>query len=266
MNLRALQLPFRLGTTSYIIADDLLANARFLTPLVQDMQLVLFDIENGPSNLPAPQTIEALAALGTAADLTYTVHLLDDLQNDGQAAPRSSLRRAKQVIDLTRPLRPWAWVGHLEGRAVRPAGTPAPDLAAWQNQTAHAVAEVTTWLDDPLQLAIENLEGYPPAFVDPVVQRVGAGRCVDAGHLLLDGHDPVPHLRAALPRLRVVHLHGVAERDHASLAHIPAPKLDAILRTLLDAQFTGVVTMEIFGEEDFWSSLDVITAAIARIR
>ena len=43
--------PFRLGTTSYLLPDDLLTNAEFLGPLVDDAELVLFESE-GVLNLP----------------------------------------------------------------------------------------------------------------------------------------------------------------------------------------------------------------------
>ena len=38
------QIPFRTGATSYVIADDLLPNARYLAGKVDDMELVLFDL------------------------------------------------------------------------------------------------------------------------------------------------------------------------------------------------------------------------------
>ena len=44
--------PFRLGATSYILPADLVANAKFLAGKVDDIELVLFDLEEGQSNLP----------------------------------------------------------------------------------------------------------------------------------------------------------------------------------------------------------------------
>lgn len=277
MDIRTLGLPFRVGATSYVIPDDLLPNARFLAPVVQDMQLVLFEVPGGPTNLPAAATVQQLAALGQARDLTYTVHLLHDLRlvddplpytrgSGGGSTPSLALRKAQQIIALTRPLRPWAWVGHLDGRSVHGDATPHAQMADWQQQTSAAVDQVAAWLDTPAQLAIENLEGYPPDFVMTVVAHTSVGRCVDVGHLWLDGRDPVPPLHAALPRLRVVHLHGIHERDHASLMHMPPARLDPVLSVLLDAHFDGVVTLEVFGEADFWSSLNALVASIQRIR
>jgi sugar phosphate isomerase/epimerase len=81
---------------------------------------------------------------------------------------------------------------------------------------------------------------------------------VDIGHLWLDGHDPVPYLHAALPCTRVIHMHGIAERDHRSLAFMPREKVRAVWEELLRIKYQGVLTLEIFSEEDFLSSLKTI--------
>jgi hypothetical protein len=65
-------------------------------------------------------------------------------------------------------------------------------------------------------------------------------------------------LQAALPRTRVIHMHGIAERDHRSLAFLPLEKVHAVWAELLHANYAGVLTLEIFSEEDFLSSLDVL--------
>ena len=264
MNVRDWRLPFRVGATSYIIDDDLVANAAFLAAHVQDMQLVLFDLPDGPSNLPDAAIVARLAEIGIRRDLTYTVHLIDDL------ATPASQHTAQRVIDQTRALAPWAWVGHLDGRNVRAAGFPADALAVWQAQTASVVAQVGASAGAPARLAIENLEGYPPEFVTPVVTAAGTSRCVDVGHLWLDGHAPVAPLLTAWPRLHVIHLHGVSgdrtesHRDHRSLALTPPTQLDSVVHLLLERAFAGVLTLEIFGEADFWSSLAAIEASVRR--
>lgn len=276
MNVRAWRLPFRVGATSYIIEDDLVANAAFLASHVQDMQLVLFDLPGGPSNLPDAATVTRLAEIGAHGDLSYTVHLVEDLADwaapTPTAAPPPALRSALDVIARTQRLMPWAWVAHLDGRAVRAQGYPATALAAWCTQTAAIVTSVGQAAGGEARLAIENLEGYPPTFVDPVVAATAASRCVDVGHLWLDGRDPVEQLLANWLRLRVVHLHSVsadvaaAHRDHRSLALMPAAQLDSVVHLLLARRYAGVLTLEIFGELDFWSSLHALEASVQRYR
>jgi sugar phosphate isomerase/epimerase len=125
-----------------------------------------------------------------------------------------------------------------------------------------ALEIVSEWAGGAERLAVENLETYPLDFIQPVLDRIPVSRCVDVGHLWLDDHDPIPYLRAALPRTRVIHIHGIAERDHRSLAFMPQKKVRAVFDELLRANYDGVLTLEIFSEEDFLSSLDVIEKII----
>ena len=250
--------PFRLGTTSYIIPDDILPNARYLAGKVRDIELILFEVDDGPNNLPSSEVISELSQIAQEHDLTYTVHLPLDLKLGEDGSERDqSLVKAQRVIDCTRGLDPWAYVLHLDGKSVRTSNN-ADSLRRWQDQSVRALEIVSEWAGGPDKLAVENLETYPLDFIQPVLDRILVSRCVDIGHLWLDGHDPIPYLRSALPRTRVIHMHGIAERDHRSLAFLPQEKVHAVWKELLHANYEGVLTLEMFSEEDFLSSLDVI--------
>jgi sugar phosphate isomerase/epimerase len=249
---------FRLGTTSYIIPDDILPNARYLAGKVRDIELILFEVDDGPNNLPSPQVIDALSQMASQHDLTYTVHLPLDLKLGDDGSERDqSLVKAKRVIDCTRGLDPWAYVLHLDGKSVR-TSMDAAIIKRWQDQSVRALEIVSEWAGGAEKLAVENLETYPLDFIQSVLDRIPVSRCVDIGHLWLDGHDPIPYLRLALPRTRVIHIHGLAERDHRSLAFIPQEKLRVVWNELIRTKYEGVLTLEIFSEEDFVSSLEVI--------
>ncbi len=250
--------PFRLGTTSYIIPDDILPNARYLAGKVQDIELILFEVDDGPNNLPSLDVIDELSKIAQDHDLTYTVHLPLDLKLGDDGSDRDqSLVKAKRVIDCTCGLDPWAYVMHLDGKAVR-TSTDAELIERWQDQSVRALEIVSEWAGGPEKLAVENLETYPLDFIQPMLDRIPVSRCVDVGHLWLDGHDPLPYLQAALPRTRVIHIHGIAERDHRSLAFMPQEKVRAVWEELVHANYEGVLTLEIFSEEDFLSSVNVI--------
>lgn len=250
--------PFRLGTTSYIIPDDILPNARYLADKVRDIELVLFEVDDGMNNLPSPQVIKELSELAHQHDISYTVHLPLDLKLGDDGSDRDlSLVKAKRVIDCTRELNPWAYVLHLDGKSVKDSKDDNI-LLKWQDQSVQALKIVADWAGGVEKLAVENLEGYLVDFISPVVNRLPVSRCVDIGHLWLDGIDPVPCLQAALPRTRVIHLHGVAERDHRSLAFTPQEKVQAVLRELIRTNYQGVLTLEVFSQDDFLSSLDTI--------
>jgi sugar phosphate isomerase/epimerase len=259
--------PFRLGTTSYIIPAGLAANARYLVDYVEDMELVLFDLEDGTSNLPGPDELAELRAMGEHG-LSYTVHLPLDLRlAEGLDEQHASLLKARQAIECTRGLDPWAYVLHLDGRdllaAQRTGDATLAAVAAWQAQAVRALEIVAVWAGGHERLAVENLEHYPLDFILPVIERVPVSRCVDVGHLWLDGHDPLPYLRAALPRTRVIHLHGLAERDHQSLAHVSSNRLNPVIALLLAERYAGVLTLELFGEDDLHSSLSALAEAVA---
>jgi len=250
--------PFRLGTTSYIIPADILPNAHCLAGKVRDIELILFEVDEGPNNLPSIEVIDELLLIAQQQGMTYTVHLPLDLNlgNDGsQQDP--SLVKAKHVIDCTRGLDPWAYVLHLDGRSVR-TSTDAELIRRWQDQSVRALEIISEWAGGAEKLAVENLETYPLDFIQPVLDRIPVSRCVDIGHLWLDQHDPIPYLKAALPRTRVVHIHGIAERDHHSLACMPEEKVRAVWDELLFAEYEGVLTLEIFSEDDFLSSMEVL--------
>lgn len=249
---------FRLGATSYIIPDDILPNARYLAGKVKDIELILFEVDDGPNNLPSTEVIDELLQIARQHDLTYTVHLPLDLKlGENGAEYDQSLVKAKRVIECTRNLDPWAYVLHLDGRSVR-TSTDKELIRHWQDQSVRALEIVSGWAGNEEKLAIENLETYPLDFIQPVLERIPVSRCVDVGHLWLDGHDPIPYLQAALPRTRVIHIHGIAERDHRSLMFMPQESVRAVWDELIRAKYDGVLTLEIFSEEDFLSSMEII--------
>lgn len=251
--------PFRLGTTSYIIPDDILPNARYLAENVRDIELILFEVDDGPNNLPSPEVIDELSQIARRHELTYTVHLPLDLKlGDDSSEYDQSLIKAKRVIECTRGLDPWAYVLHLDGKSVR-TSMDKDLIRRWQSQSVHALEIVSEWAGSPEKLAVENLETYTLDFIQPVLDRIPVSRCVDVGHLWLDGHDPIPYLQAALPHTRVIHMHGIAERDHRSLSFMPQEKVRAVWDELIRMNYEGVLTLEIFSEEDFLSSMEVIT-------
>lgn len=263
-------LPFRLGATSYIWPDDILPNVVQLAPLVDDIELVLFESDEYGSNLPGKDVIAELRRMAQAHGLTYTVHLPldlslvgDPLQGSDEDLRHPSLEKARRVIERTRSLDPFAYVVHLDGKAIQP-GVEADALTHWQSQATRSLEQVVGLAGDAQRVCVENLENYDPAVFAPVLEAVPASRCVDVGHFWRLGLDPLPHLRQWQARTRVVHLHGVAERDHKSLAAMPPDALDSVVQYLLE-NTRGVVTLEVFGVDDFFSSEQALEASAERV-
>jgi adenosylcobinamide kinase/adenosylcobinamide-phosphate guanylyltransferase len=74
----------------------------------------------------------------------------------------------------------------------------------------------------------------------------------------------MPYLKKALPRTRVIHIHGIDERDHSSLNHANPQEVDELFQTLLK-DYHGVLTLEIFSEPDFLSSIETIKQSLKRL-
>ena len=258
-------LPFRLGTTSYIIPDDILPNVRFLADKVDDIELVLFEVDDGPNNLPDPKTIQELNQIAQKHQLSYTVHLPLDLRLVGEDGEQHiSLGKAHKVIGCTRELNPHAYVLHVDGKDVLHLND-AASLEKWNKQALQALKQVSSWVPNSQLLCVENLERYNPTLWDEVIQKGRVSRCIDIGHLWVDKLDPIEFMHKRLNKTRVIHIHGIDERDHHSLNKVSTNELQRIFWFLVQSCFTGVMTVEIFNEEDFHSSISAISDVIESI-
>ena len=265
-------LPFRLGTTSYIIPAEILPNVRYLAGHVQDVELILFELDDGLNNLPDEDTINELRRLADEYDLSYTIHLPLDLDLGAVGEERSkTLRKTHRAIETTRSLDAWAYVLHLDSDGLRQnsRGTrlanPNNFASAWQARAVQGLELLGEWVGSRNRLAVENLDGYPPDFNFPVFEDTVVAQCIDIGHLWKEGENPIDYLDMCLHRTRVIHLHGIKERDHQSLAHMPIKQIDEVLNRLVTAPFKGVVTLEVFSESDLNSSLQAIQSCLSRL-
>jgi len=249
--------PFRLGTTSYIVPADILPNVELLAPLVDDVELVLFESEE-QSNLPDPGTIGRLAALGRERGLSYTLHLpLDARLGDAdEAVRRRSVAKCLAVIARLRPLAPLASAVHLDwdGRGGLPA-----DPDGWRARLSRSVGELVAAGVRPRDLCVENL-GFPFDSVEPVVLEHDLAVCMDVGHLLLMGLSPEEFLDRHLERCRIVHLHGVVDgRDHRGLAGLEPGMLARMVERLSGRGAADrIVSLEVFSRADLDESLAIM--------
>jgi sugar phosphate isomerase/epimerase len=255
-------LPFRLGSTSYVYPADILPNVRRLAPLVDDVELVLFEVDD-QSNLPSPDVVEELSRLAEAHDLTYTVHLPLDLRLASDNAWRHpSMEKARRVIRSTRPLHPWAYVVHLDGSEIEneEAINPAM-LTQWRDQAARSLEMIARKAGAPHLLAVENLENYYPDAFLPLLDWLPISLCADVGHLLKTGQPPLPYLQAHGERIRVIHLHGCRDgRDHRGLDLIPDGLLDSLRDWLMTSRYQGVLTLEVFTKHHFFPGRELVLA------
>lgn len=104
----------------------------------------------------------------------------------------------------------------------------------------------------------EALLGYLPK---------DAGICMDTGHLLLEGTEPLSFYRRFPERIQEIHLHGLdpakAQLDGRLTDHRPLRLEDRWFKDLVPvlAAFTGTVNLEVFSWEEACESLAVLSAA-----
>jgi sugar phosphate isomerase/epimerase len=253
-------LPFRLGTTSFVVPAGYVGNVKFVAGHVDDVELLFFEShDQGP--LPPSEEIDELRRVAHDHHLSYTVHLPLDIALGAadHALRRRSVQRCLRVIELTASLKPHSYVVHFH---------PAPaqgDLPAWRAALHLSVQELLSAGIEPRRLCVETLD-YPAAWFEDVVACHGLSLCLDVGHLFLTRPgQPLPSEAGGAP-WRVVHVHGVrGGRDHRSLAEadsVQRAALEPVFRRLLEVPREAVVTIEVFALAALLESLPVLETIV----
>lgn len=251
---------FRLGSTSAVYPEPLAVNVEWLgqAGAVDDIELIFHDSNEAAPKLPDAPTIATLAKIAAHNRLTYTVQLPLPLRlTDKGGIHHPSLLHARHVIDITMPLLPYAYIVSLDRDGIGDVG--------WYDRAFTILDELASWVTGTERLALENLDLYEPTVLDLIFDVFPVSRVVDVGHIWKTGDNPEELLRRWLPQARVVHLHGLNRygETHRSLSLVPPDFLDPVVEHLLD--FEGVVTLEVFDTEDFFSSRDALFASIQRL-
>lgn len=252
----------RVGTTSYIKPADILPNVRYLGPLVDDIELVLFESEE-LSNLPDEKTIDALSSLAQEHDLTYTVHFPLDIYpgSRDESVRVRAVEMMGRIVTLTEELDPFGYVLHLTPDHYGPS--PSDDVAGWLLSLDRSLAEFLTSTGiDPSLVCAETLS-YPFSIVEPLVERYDLSVTLDIGHIWLMGYDADSAAGRLLPRARICHLHGVRDgKDHLGLDEGDGEAIERFLGQLVgQVDRDGkerALTIEVFGEREFTASLSML--------
>ena len=257
--------PFSLGCTSYIIPADIVPNVRELAPVVDDIELVLFESPD-ISNIPSYNDISILHELSRQNRTSYTVHLpIDSKAGSSDKGERDKYYDAAcRIIERCRPLLPASWIMHLEGIS---AEASQEDKISWTQWCSESLNMVLKEIPDSSKMAIENL-GYPWYWHSRITTQYCTSLCCDVGHLWLYFENKWrDYLISMLPKTSVIHLHGVnGTKDHLSLAKGNRGHIWEFLEILLKEKYNGIVTLEIFNENDLRESAEVITQLWEELR
>ena len=243
----------RLGCTSYVYPDGLVSNAERLAGVADDIELLVFE---GADRAVLPTRDEVLLLARIAEEhgdgFSYTVHLpldLDVCAAEGRFR-EFSLDRMEEIASLTEPLSPEGFVLHL------PGGEDGGD--GW-TVAALAAAERLSLLCAPL--FVENLK-YPFTRLEPVFADSKAMLCLDIGHALAAGDDWREIYGKFGQRTAAIHLYAPDKGSgrHLGLRNAPSGFVSGVTDTLLSSGYGGVLTIELFGEEEFFSSKEIVDA------
>jgi sugar phosphate isomerase/epimerase len=243
--------PFCLATTSFIYPDTWAANVRHLGPYVDEIELLL--LESGAPNYPSKNEIKELAHLADDLALTYNIHLPMDIYLGHKTAlkRKRAVDQVRQVIDLTGLLP----VSVYEIHAVwSEKSSDQKAIASWQDRTKGSFEKIISGGIPAASLAVETLEDYPLNWLDAVIFDLGLSVCLDFGHLWLAGQNPLSQYHLYQNQTRILHIHGIENsKDHRSLERLKSNQKKIARQILKD--FSGVVSLEVFGIDDLISSL-----------
>ncbi len=237
-------LGIKVGVSSYVWPAGYSDNVRRLKGIVGEVQLLAYEpMEKSPVS---DAEIAILGELKTGG-ISYSLHLPVPT---GMALPGGTPEAAVAgVISRFKPLGIASYVLHVE----KNGGTFDTRLAA------ERIARIlqTTGVE-PKTMCVENLIGTPFNEVWDSVEDLGVSLCFDIGHLLCEGGDPLSFMEMYGKHMRMAHIHGVAERDHRPLWHIPPELFGNIIKKLAGLKLEGAMIIENFSLEDIAQSLECL--------
>jgi sugar phosphate isomerase/epimerase len=249
--------PLRVGCTSYVYPADILPNVEKMAPLVDDVEIILFESQEA-ANMPDRQTVTALQVIAEKTHVTYTIHFpIDKKAGSTNRKERDGLfHQIEAIVALTRPLHPYGYILHLEGISQE---STVRDKKQWYAACRKFCSKIVGIPEiDPHMICIENLF-YPAEWHSDLVEQFGFSLCCDIGHLWLQQEKWEAQLFQWLPSTRIIHLHGVhGNEDHVSLKKSSLDNLVAALQIIKDCGYSHVISCEVFNEADTFESIELV--------
>lgn len=246
--------PFRLGTTSFIYADDYLPNAKMLGPYLDEIELLLFE-SLPPDALPSNAVIEELCRIGQEYDLRYNVHLPTDvsISHPESEKQQHAVDTILDVVRLVAPLCPSSCTLHIP---YHQASFKAERLTKWQKRVRQNLNKLLDNGIEPEGIAVETLD-YPFELLDGIIDDLNLSVCLDLGHLMAGGYNIKTIFNDYGRRTSILHLHAFTKNgDHMALNHLSAEYAQAVFWILNN--FNQTVSLEVFSFEDLQVSLDYL--------
>jgi sugar phosphate isomerase/epimerase len=247
----------RVGTTSYIYPDDIIPNVRKLTGLVDDIELVLFEGKDY-SNLPSLYDVKTLRKISDETGISYTIHLPIDLDicSRDREFRIFSIKRMIDIMKLTFPLNPRGYIVHLPRRNIE-------SEEMWVLRTVKSLSDIFIEFDNE-SVFIENLS-YPIKHILPIIEEFDFKLCLDISHTLKCSDNWEEIFDNNLDKIKVIHFYGpeVKGEGHTGLQRAERSFVKSVVDKVLSSTFSELLTLEVFGTEDFFESKRILEEEIS---
>lgn len=263
----------QVGTTSYIYPDDIIPNVRRLVNLVDDIELVLFEGKDY-SNLPDADNVKTLRKISDETRISYTIHLPIDLDICSKDAEfrKFSLKRTIEIMKLTSPLNPRGYIVHLPRRDVIPnprsihSGVKREEIESeemWILRTVRSLSEIFIEFGNE-NVLIENLS-YPIKHILPIIEEFDFKLCLDISHTLKCSDKWAEIFDKNFGRIKVIHFYGPEKKGegHTGLQNAEKIFVKSVIDKIMSSDFSGILTLEVFGTEDFFESKRILEEEIS---
>jgi sugar phosphate isomerase/epimerase len=247
----------QIGTTSYIYPDNIIPNVNKLIGLVDDIEIVLFEGKDH-SNLLSVDDVKTLRKISDETGISYTVHLpidLDICSGDSEFR-RFSLRRMVEIMKLTSPFNPRGYIFHLPRREIE-------SEEMWVLRTVRSLSDIFIEFGNE-RVFIENLS-YPVKHILPIIEEFDFKLCLDISHALRCSDNWKEIFDNNFSRIKVIHFYGPEGKGevHTGLQKAERSFVKSVIDKIMSSNFSGLLTLEVFGTEDFFESKRIIEEEIS---
>lgn len=254
---------FKLATTSFIVPDHIIPNVEKLGPYFDEIELLVF--ESMPEDvIPSKDEVKRLLELSQEYNLSYNIHLPIDI-NPTDTAPEKRRQACDTLIKIKQRFASLPISTHTlhlpMSRAVWSDPGSRDRIHQWQEDAFSGMNMLLSSGIDISDISIETLE-YPFEHVEPLIDTLDLGVCLDAGHLIKYGYDVERTFDTHHQKIPLIHLHGVdmtdpQKKDHLALDRLPVKILEKLMQKL--GAYEGVVSLELFHKDKLIPSLAVLS-------
>jgi sugar phosphate isomerase/epimerase len=256
--------PFRIGAPSIGFGKNLIENVRLLAGMVEHIEILLFHTPT-LHNFPSRAEIKAVKKVGANEGLSFSVHLPASLEiaSRHREIRQTSTRMVIDLIHLMNELNPTYHILHIP--VTTPTLTAVPgqyfttqnqdQFDGWAQRAMDSLLAIQDKLGPSHKILVENIN-YSPIFLETFWKSGLCDFCLDIGHLMLGRENVLETTRQFMSVIKEIHLHGVSKgEEHLSLSVLPETRVAQWINLLLDADFCGVINLEVFSPEDLDTSL-----------